>query len=164
MKKFQFPDGTLNISALEELENQVLSVTDQIGKAMDLILQKDFLPMFRCCHSGLLLPGDYVKDWGYKYGIGQGPSPLSEVLDTNYDVAMPYVTMDIRDESQLMHPVTVSGAQVDFIMVPPDQQDKRAVMAIDDPRMMERGKIVRAKQLANPKNRLNVLAMKWKGY
>lgn len=144
---------------LEALEENLKSVTDNYGKLMDLVLQKGFKPAFRCTHSGLLLPGDYVKEWGRKYGIGLGPQPVSEVLDSDYDTAPPSLTNDVESIEQIMHPVGPSFAQVDFLMVAPSEltTDHLAVLDLEDRKMRKRSNIIMKRQLQNPRSRLRGL-------
>lgn len=147
---------------LEQMEAELYSVTDQVGKLMDLVMQKGFIPAFRCGHSGLWLPGDYVKEWGRKYGIGLGPTPVSEVLDSLYEIAPPAITPDIRRIEQVMHPVQVSMAQVDFDMVAPvDVQAASAIMECEDPAMEKRAAIVYQRQLMNPNSRVPLMRSSW---
>lgn len=162
MKKWLLNDGTVDVTALQEIEDALLSITDQVGGLMDRVMQKGFIPVFRCTHSGLLLPGDYVKNWGRVYGVGMGPNPLSEVLNTNYDLRLPEITPDIQSLDQLMHPVEVSAAQVDWLMVHPSEA-QFAVPAAGDANMKIRGQILRDKQANNPANRMAVLRAKWRG-
>jgi len=144
---------------VSELESQLLTVTDQVGKLMDMVLQKGFKPAFICSHSGLLLPGDYIKGWGRDYGIGLGPDPVSEVFDTDYDTPPPKMDNTIESIDQIMHPVGPSFAQVDFLMVDPARllTANLAVLDKDDKRMKRRSEIILARQLVNPKSKLRGL-------
>lgn len=146
---------------LVDLEQSLKAVTDQVGKLMDRVLQKGFKPLFRCGHSGLFLPADYLKEWGRKYGIGLGVDPVSEVLDSDYDTAPPAIDPRIRSLDQIMHPLVTSRAQVDFVMVAPDEEAQLAVIAEDDPYYERRAAIVRPKQLKNPRGRLRTMAAAW---
>jgi hypothetical protein len=149
---------------LDATEANLRSVTDQVGRLMDLVLQKGYVPAFRCGHSGLWLPGDYVKEWGRLYGIGLGPTPVSEVLDSLYDIAPPAITPDLRRIEQVMHPVQVSMAQVDFDMVPAAAlKDGKAVaiLAADDADMEKRCAIVYQRQLVNPNSRVPLMRSAW---
>lgn len=141
------------------LETSLLAVTDQIGKLMDLALQKDFVPAFVCSHSGLLLPGEYVRDWGRNgIGIGLGPDPVSDVLDSDYDTPPPALTPDIRRIEQIMHPVGPCMGQIDLQMVHPSVFEARAaIMDRDDDLMERRAGVVRAKQMKNPRGRLAIM-------
>lgn len=162
MKNWINPDGTVNVSALEDMEASLLATTDQVGKLMDTVLQKGFIPAFVCNHSGLLLPGDFVKEWGRLYGVGYGPSPVSEVLDTDYHTDLPPITPDIRRIEQIMHPVGPSMAQVDRVMVHPlEFTERAAIIDMDDYAMEMRAPILRQKQLENPKGRLQLLQAAW---
>ena len=141
---------------LKELEENLKAVTDRVDGLIDIVRQKGFVPAFRCSHSGLLLPGDYVKSWGRNgIGIGLGSSPCSEVLDTDYDTAPAGITGDIFAIEQVMHPVGPSMAQVDLVMVPPEQLNaEAAILERDDPRTKRRASIVWDKQKRNPRSRL----------
>lgn len=157
-------DGKIDTAALDEIEAMLQAVTDRTGSLMDRISGKGMIPAFQCGHSSLLLPGDYVKEWGRKYGIGLGPHPVSEVLDTDYSVPPPPITPDIRRIEQIMHPIEVSFAQVDLMLVSPDEfAAKAAILDLEDPDMLERVKIIREKQLINPRGKLRVHLTGWKG-
>lgn len=157
-------DGKIDTVALDEIEAMLKAVTDKTGSLMDRVAGKGMIPAFQCGHSGLLLPGDYVKEWGRKYGIGLGPHPVSEVLDSDYDVPPAPITPDIRRLEQIMHPVGVSFAQVDLMLVTPEEMTARAaIVDRDDPGMYERVKIIREKQLVNPRGQLRAHITGWKG-
>lgn len=148
--------------SIEELETQLRTVTDQVGRLMDQANQKGYVPAFRCGHSGLYYPGDYLKEWGRRYGIGLGPTPVSECLDSEYEVDPPAITPAIRRIEQIMHPLRVSMAQMDFHMVAPETlAGAAAVLADADPYMERRVEIVRARQLQNPAGRLHVMQAAW---
>lgn len=156
-------DGVIDTAALDEIEAMLLSVTDKTGALMDRVTGKGMVPAFQCGHSGLLLPGDYVKEWGRKYGIGLGPHPVSEVLDTDYSIPPAPITPDLRRIEQIMHPFGVSFAQVDLMLVTPnDLEVKAAILDQDDRGMYERVKILREKQLANPRGQLRAHLSGWK--
>ena len=144
---------------IAELEAQLRAVTDSVGRLMDMVQQKGYVPAFVCNHSGLLLPGNYVKDWGRDgIGIGLGPDPVSEVLDTDYDTAPAPITPEIRRVEQVMHPVGVCRAQVDLVMVAPEEFEARKAILERQDRLMERRcSIVRQKQLTNPRSRLPLM-------
>ncbi len=147
---------------LEEMEANLRTVTDQVGRLMDLVQQKGMVPAFRCGHSQLLFPGDYLKQWGRIYGIGLGEDPRSEVLDSDYESAPPDITPEIRRIEQIMHPLRHTRAQVDFVMVSPDDfVSRRAVLMCEDEDMGQRARIVRNKQLANPASSLHIMELKW---
>lgn len=151
---------------LDEIESQLKTATDNIGRLMDLVTKKGMVPAFRCGHSGLYFPGDYLKEWGRKYGIGLGPTPVSEVLDSRYDCAPPKVTANIRSLDQIMHPLAHTFAQVDMELVLPEQLDAKAAVTMQaDPYLQQRARIVLQKQLVNPKSRIPMLrgAMALKG-
>jgi len=156
-------DGTINVAALDEIEAALAATTDQVGGLMDQVTQKGWVPAFVCSHSGLHLPGDYVKEWGRKYGIGLGPDPVSEVLDSDYQTAPPEITPSIKRIEQIMHPVGPSFAQVDRVMVHPSVfESSAAIMEQDDKDMEGRAVIMRANQLKNPSGRIGMIYAAWK--
>jgi len=155
-------DGTINTRALDDIEAALFATTSKTGGLMDIVMKKGFVPAFTCNHSGLLLPGDYVKDWGRGYGIGLGPDPVSEVLDSDYDTPPPAITPLIRRIEQIMHPVGPCFAQVDRVMVHPDAfKEQKAIVAADDPEMEQRAVIVRGNQLKNSRGRLRTMQAAW---
>jgi len=156
----------MNEQQERELLENVKSLTDHMKMVDEVFKQlrvgRNMVLAFQCGHSGLYLPGDYVKNWGRGYGIGLGPTPVSEVLDTDYMTAPPAITPEIQDISQIMHPVGNSLAQVDYMLVDQDAfEENSAVLHKDDPHMRLRARIVRDKQLQNPRGRLRIMQMNW---
>lgn len=157
-------NGSLNVAAFDELEAAVRAVTDS-NRSIDAILRnarlgREMAVAFQCNHSGMHFPADYVKNWGKLYGIGLGPDPVSECLNSDYDMPVPEITPDIRSWEQIMHPLITTKAQVDMMEVAIDQV-QYLVLAKDDPYLDERARIVRQKQLTNPRSRLRLMAVKW---
>jgi hypothetical protein len=162
ISKWLNPDGTVNTKALDDIEEALFATTSQTGGLMDIVTKKGFVPAFVCNHSGLYLPGDYVKMWGRSYGIGMGPDVSSEVLDSDYDTDPPAITPSIRNISQIMHPVGPCFSQVDRTLVHPSAFEKgKAIMAHEDTEMESRCIIVRENQLKNSRGRLRVLQASW---
>lgn len=117
---------------------------------------------YRCAASGLYYPEDYMSEWGVKYGIGLGPTPVSETWQSEFNLAPPAITPNIRDIGQIMHPCYVSKAQLDLVEVTEQEfQDNRAITDLEDPYGEARAAIVRRKQLANPKGKLRVMQAAW---
>lgn len=149
---------------LEELEVDLRAVTtrltviDKIVKAADL--GQEMILVFRCNHSGLYFPSDYIKEWGRLYGIGLGPDPVSEVLDTDYSISPPEITPDIRTPDQIMHPVGHCRVQVDMHLAPAEDI-QYAIPAHEDPGMFERAKVIRSRQMVNPRSRLPMVMLAW---
>jgi len=145
------PDGSVNTSALDDLEAALKATTDQTGGFMDIVLQKGFFPAFVCNHSGLLLPGDYVKEWGRSYGHGMGRDVSSEVLDSDYYAELQNPeARGVRSANQIAFPVGPSFAQVDRVMVSPAQfEQSKAIIDLQDEGYFERMKIILPKQLNN---------------
>jgi hypothetical protein len=105
---------------------------------------------FRCSHSGLYYPADYIKEWGRKYGIGLGSTPVSEVHDTNYQ--QPAV---VDNTGSFMHPTGVTKAQLDFVEVDEKEyKENLAVLQIEDPQFTKRAEIIKTKQSVSSKARL----------
>lgn len=144
----------------------VKSITDRLDIVDEILranrMGRNMVMAFQCGESGLLYPADYVREWGKKYGIGLGPSPVSESLQSEYDVAPPAVTTETRDLVQIMHPLRVSTAQMDLDLVDADTFGSRAaVVALEDPHMRKRAPILYGKQCANPRNRLGAVRAAW---
>lgn len=145
------------------LEANVKAITDRLD-IVDQIFAKakmgiEMQLVFACGASGLYFPADYVRLWGKPYGDGLGPDVCSETLQSNYDVAPPEPDRNTRSMDQIMHPLFVSRAQVDAILV--EVNEAKASMAIldhEDTGMYLRSPILRAKQLSNPSSKINKLA------
>lgn len=148
----------------KELLENVKTFTDH-KKYVDAIfksarLGKDMVVAFQCGHSGMLYPADYLKEWGKKYGIGLGPEPVSECLDSEYDSAPALMTSEIKSFEQIAHGVVVTKAQLDHVLVSVDAFDSlQLITALADPFGEKRMKIVRVNQLKNPKSRLPEMAL-----
>jgi len=145
---------------MEEIEASLAAFTSKLDDIDKILaargLGKNLIPVFRCGASGLYFPHDYVKEWGKLYGIGLGPHPVSETLQTEYEIA-PTVTKQMRSVEEIMHPLLVCQAQVDWDLVDKKEADaKWAVKAEEDPYMAKRVPILRAKQLANPRGQLRI--------
>lgn len=115
---------------------------------------------YRCSHSGLYFPSDYMKNWGRKYGIAQGDRPVSEVLNTEYlyPVCVPGEAAGMPQYESAMHPVGVTHAQVDYVEVEEAEYEaNKAILHRDDPTMAKRAAIIREKQLAHPQSRIKGL-------
>lgn len=111
---------------------------------------------YRCSHSGLYYPSDYMKNWGRIYGIGQGDRPVSEVLNTNY--LEPVCVPGEGEYERAMHPVGVTHAQVDYVEVDEAEYEaNKAILHKDDPTMAKRVAVIRAKQLAHPNSKIKGL-------
>lgn len=104
---------------------------------------------FRCSWTGLYYPADYFKEWGRKYGIGMGPEPVSEALNSRTD--LPCCLPDAGDMEHAMHPMEVTRAQLDLVDVTEAEYEAgRAILASEDPRYERRAAILRRKQLEKP--------------
>lgn len=151
---------------MEELEEIVGQITSS-KKLLDKLTAaaragQELVAAFRCGASGMYFPADYIKEWGRLYGVGLGPHPCSESLQTEYELPPPPITPDIREIEQIMHPVGNSMAQVDLMDVPAAVYElNRLIPAKDDPHMVRRARVVRAKQLVNPRGRLRNMQAAW---
>lgn len=145
----------------EDLVQVIKTVTDKFGQMMDAY-RAGLVMAFRCGASGLLYPDNYLKDWGVKFGIGLGPHPVSESLQSQYDVDPPEITPAIRSIDQIMHPLVSSCAQLDMVMVSPAElRESGTVHDLADPGYMRRIAIIRPKQLKNPAGRLGIMQAAW---
>lgn len=99
---------------------------------------------YRCRHSGLYFPESYFKEWGKTTGIGMGPRPVSEVLDTLDNEG---VSKSLNHGPML--PVGVTHAELDLVQVTPDEfEARKAILASDDPDMAKRVPLIITKQKA----------------
>jgi len=156
----------VNKEAEEALLANVKSITDRLDMVDEVFKQlrvgRNMVLVFQCGHSGLYLPGDYVKNWGKLYGIGLGPSPVSESLQSEYDVAPPALTPEIQTLEQIMHPLRSSCAQMDTALVEAGAfRSNSAVLVLGDEKMKRRAPILYAKQVANPRGRLGLTRAAW---
>lgn len=111
----------------------------------------------RCRWSGLLYPADYQKEWGKKYGIGMGPVPRSEALNSRTD--LPCCIPDAGGMEKAMHPMElVPGGELDLVEVTEEEfAAKRAILHSEDPRFERRAAILRNKQLEKPDTKVAAL-------
>lgn len=101
---------------------------------------------FRCSHSGKYFPADYTKQWGRKYGVGLGPTPVSETLDSAMD--FPVCVPESGDMDKAMHPMGVTHAQVDFCWVEEAEYEaNKLVLHHEDRDYSKRAKILRENQI-----------------
>lgn len=136
----------------EELEQVAQQMGQSFGAMMDAYRLK-MTPVFRCAHSGLFFPIDYLKMWGMDYGIGLGPTPVSEVLDTDYSVAID--TRPSVNRENIMHPVQVTRAQVDLYYAHQSELKRNmAITAKDDHQVTKRMAVILPKQWKNRKSQL----------
>jgi len=92
----------------------------------------------------MLFPGDYIEQWGKRYGIGMGSVPVSEALVNVYDSPL---IRNNDNPDMTMYPVATCRAQVDLCVMPDEEaKPKMAVLAIDDPHMEIRTEIMRGRQ------------------
>jgi len=102
---------------------------------------------YRCSRTGLYYPGDYMAEWGRKYGKGLGPVPVSEALVNVYESPIP---LNVKRPEQTMHPVANCCAQVDLVQIDEEEyKANRAVLQSDDPDCEKRYEIMRSRQLIN---------------
>lgn len=150
----------------QELLENVKSLTDRLTMVDEVLRQaklgRNMTLAFVCGASGLYFPGDYVKGWGKRYGIGLGPHPVSETLQSDYDTNPAPITPETRDINDIMHPLYVSQAQVDYMLVPEEELTAHlAILDREDRGYRQRVKIVRAKQSQNPKSKIKLLETAW---
>jgi hypothetical protein len=101
-------------------------------------------------------PADYLEKWGIGYGVGLGPTVVSECLDTIYTSEPPELKY-CRSIDDIQHPVQVCHAQLDFVMVPKADFDANLLIAHeDDIEMQLRRPIILANQLANPLSKIGM--------
>lgn len=136
----------------------VKSLTDRLTM-VDTILRaqrmgQNMALVFRCGHSGLYYDGSYVRQWGKDFGIGLGPSPVSEALNSDYDTPLPRLDGSIKRIEQIAFGVGNCCAQMDAQLADLDLIEEDGLWAVpaeEDPDMEARMLIIRPKQLANPR-------------
>lgn len=102
---------------------------------------------FKCQHSDLYLPGDYIKQWGIKYGIGLGPKPVSECLDSHYYHAQGAAYH--ADTGIMMHPVGHCYADIQEVWITQEEFDAhRMILMSEDRDMTKRVAVILPKQAA----------------
>jgi len=105
---------------------------------------------YQCIGTGLLFPADFVKNWGRDgYGSGLGSKPVSECLETAWDMPAARPKVLINPE-QIMIPLGCPKYSLQLVYR--DKEAKSEEMAIlmkDDPNYTKRAKLIRDKQLAN---------------
>jgi len=117
---------------------------------------------FECSSTGLLFPGDYIEEWGRKYGIGLGPVPVSECWESNYELPPATPTRDTRSLDDCGHGVRSCMAPVFPVDVTPEEfKKRRAILNSEDPSGALRWEILRRKQDENPRSqRATALAIR----
>lgn len=92
-----------------------------------------------------------MKEWGRNgIGIGLGPVPVSECLDSDYLGAL---AIPAHAAESAMHPVGVTRAPLIPVEVTEEEfQAKAAILHRDDPLMVKRCTIIREKQAAKSQN------------
>lgn len=155
-------DGSLDLDALDNLAASVKAVTDS-NASIDAVIKAARIGApkviaFRCTHSGMFMPSDYAKEWGTKYGHGLGTQVVSESLNSQYFVE-PSQPERAKNLVQLMHPVEVSQAQMDYVVIDAEEyKANRLVPAIDDSDLNIRIPLLYKKQLAKKGSRLSLLS------
>lgn len=150
----------------EELEQVTTQVTSSKAfiDAMVAANKKgvNLVPAFRCGHSGMYYPSDYLEEWGIGYGVGLGPTVVSECLDSIYTTE-PAELKYCRSIDDIQHPVQVCHAQLDFVMVPKSEYDANLLIAHqDDLEMQLRRPIIIANQLDNPMSKIGMYRTEFK--
>lgn len=133
----------------EEMMEQLLTITTIHG-VQEHIQTGEKIVLFQCEGTGLYFPGDYLEMWGRKYGLGLGPKPISECLETAWHKKIAYPE-DLKTVEQIMYPLMNGGHDIGAVILSPKDVAKcpMAVLGINDPFIVKRGKILRQKQLEN---------------
>lgn len=138
-------DQEMRIAALEE---DLKTATDSL-KNLDPMISGARVMAWRCSHSGMFFPSDYVKMWGIEFGVGLGKEAVSECLDSYYHLELPRSDLHNRGIKpyQMMYPVGITRAQIDYYMAHPNEfKSQRLVCHIQDENYEKRAGIIRKKQ------------------
>jgi hypothetical protein len=148
----------------------VKSITDKMVMVDEVFKAKgmgrNLVVAFRCNHSGLYFSGDYLREWGRKYGIGLGGVPVSECLDTDYYGNIPEfgAVNGVNNADQIAYPVRTTFASLDHELVDESFLLENALIpAFEDPRMEKRMKIIIPKQIVNVRSNLSFARAKSRG-
>ncbi len=140
---------------IEEIEKNLKSITDRLDMLDPLVQGKKHL-YFRCSHSGLYFPADYIREWGRKYGKGLDIHPVSECWDSMYHI-YPTVSRNQGSLAETMHPVRSSFAPInDFFASREMPKEFMLLTDVDDPNKKRRVPLIIAKQRKNKANKLDV--------
>lgn len=151
MEKFEEEKLLLDVKSLTDHMTMVDKVFKAKGMGLNLVVA------FRCNHSGLYYAGDYLREWGRKYGVGLGGTPVSECLDTDYYGNLPEygAAHGVVNPDQITYPVRISFASLDHELVEESfLANNILIPASEDPRMIKRMEIIIPKQLVNPRSNL----------
>ncbi len=108
---------------------------------------------YECSSTGLLFPGDYIEEWGRKYGIGLGPMPVSECWESNYELAPATPDRNTRSLDDCGHGVRSCMAPVFPVEVSGEVFAKnKAILSSEDPSGAKRWEIIREIQNKNPRS------------
>jgi len=140
-----------------DVEKSLKSVTDSL-KHLDALIKGEKRQLFRCVGTGLYFPPNYIEEWGRLFGIGYGPKPVSECLETNWHQKVPEFD-DIKYVEQVMCPVGIAYHPIDNVIIDKNESDKgtMAVLVINDQAMVRRAGIIRNKQMNHKNGRLRAL-------
>ena len=100
---------------------------------------------FQCLRAGLYFPADYVENWGKKYGLCLGDTPVSEALVNDYT----QIPVEKSDGTKV-YPVACCKAQIVPVEVEQAVYDaKKAIIHADDTKYTLRMPIMEGRQKAN---------------
>ncbi len=100
---------------------------------------------FQCMRTGIYFPEDYVEMWGIKYGVGLGSVPVSEALVNQY-----WARKAAGNDGKETYPCGNSFSPIQQVEITQAMYDEnKAILAMDDQGMNERGKIMRDRQVKN---------------
>lgn len=140
---------------IEEIEKNLKSITDRLDMLDPLVQGKKHL-YFRCSHSGLYFPADYIREWGRKYGKGLDKWPVSECWDSMYNI-FPTISKHMNSLADTMHPIRSSCAPInDFFASREIPKELMLFTDIDDADKRKRVKVIIANQRKNPRNKLDL--------
>lgn len=141
----------LNVKSLTDH----MTMVDQVFAALHL--GRNLVVAFQCNHSGLYWPGDYLREWGRKYGIGLGGTPVSECLNSDYSATLPEFgqAWGVTSPEQIAYPVGNTFASLDHCLVDVDAVGGKWLLpALGDETMKKRMAIIIPNQMKNAQSNL----------
>lgn len=112
---------------------------------------------YRCRHSGMYVPEDWVKDWGRHPGThGLGPTPISPCHDSQE-----YQPKAEDFAKELMHPTGLAHAELDWVDITPEEfESKKLILPNEDNGNMRVVTLMKAKQKNKRRAQTTALLLK----
>jgi hypothetical protein len=101
------------------------------------------ITVYQCNKCQSLYPADYYEEWGRKYGIGQGMTPVCEALNSSYSTGL---AVDAKHPERASFPLENCGGTLSPIQMDDTKDIEYNVPAVDDEDMSIRAPIMQVIQ------------------